>query len=60
MYRYLHGCRVTKGCGMLQVADPRPAPEEASSLPGPRTPDLNGFMVKWAESSSLRHEQKKN
>lgn len=45
MYRYLHGCRVTKGCGMLQVADPRPAPEESSSLPGPCTPDLNGFIV---------------
>lgn len=28
MYRYLHGCKVTKSCGMLQVADPRPAPEE--------------------------------
>lgn len=28
MYRYLHGCRVSKCCGMLQVADPRPAPEE--------------------------------
>lgn len=28
MYRYLHGCKVTKRCGMLQVADPRPAPED--------------------------------
>lgn len=62
MYRYLHGCGVTKGCGMLQVADPRPAPEDSSSLAGPCTPDLNGFIVgkkkKSGQSSSLRHEQK--
>lgn len=28
MYRYLHGCKVAKSCGMLQVADPRAAAEE--------------------------------
>lgn len=28
MYRYLHGCKVTNSCGMLQVSDPGPAPEE--------------------------------
>lgn len=65
MYRYLHGCKVTKSCGMLQVADPRPAPEE-SSLPGPCTPDLNGLIIKkkgekrveWTVSSSLSQERK--
>ncbi len=35
MYRYLHGCKVTKSCGMLQVADPRPAPEELVLPAGP-------------------------
>lgn len=35
MYRYLHSCKVTKSCGMLQVADPRPAPEELVHPAGP-------------------------
>lgn len=32
MYRYLHGCRVANGCGMLRVAEKRP-------------PDLNPFTL---------------
>lgn len=32
MYRYLHVCKVSTKCGMLQVADPRPASEELAPL----------------------------
>lgn len=64
MYRYLHGCKVAKSCGMLQVADPRAAAEE---LVNPARPlhsrpewfyHLKGENKEWTALSSPSQERK--